>query len=145
MNWNILEKVIVVEQQRENYIVICTLFITTSQPLELTLFNSINKLLTIWYFESFSTSFYLLFFSYMLHNSKWSKKFQACSQLALKNEFKELQPFWTSFHNNLTLWSATKPFFARPKKRFFVTSNANIFQYTWWKFRWKFRWKLIRW
>ncbi len=75
-------------------------------------------MLTISYFESFSTSFYLLFFSYMLHNFKWSENFQACIQLALKNESKEEPPFLTFFHTNVTLWSAAAHFFTGPKKRF---------------------------
>ena len=44
-------------------------------------FNSISKFLTILCFESFSTSFYLLFFSYMLYNSKWSKIFKHVANL----------------------------------------------------------------
>ena len=54
----------------KNQIIGCRLFITTLQPLGLAFFNFINKFLTILYFESFATSFYLLFFSYMLYNSK---------------------------------------------------------------------------
>jgi len=38
------------------------IFITSLQPLGLAFFNSINKLLTIQHFESFPTSFHLLFF-----------------------------------------------------------------------------------
>jgi len=40
----------------------CRLFTTTLQPLGLSFFNSMTKFLTILYFESLSTSFYLLFF-----------------------------------------------------------------------------------
>ncbi len=69
----------------------------TFQPLGLSFFNSITKLLTNLHFESFSTSFYLLFFCYMLYNSKWSKNFQVCSQLALKNESKKHHHFGHSF------------------------------------------------
>jgi len=94
------------------------LFITTFQPLELAFFNSIQKFLTILYFEWLSTSFYLLFFPYMLYNSKWSENFQACSQLALKNGSKEDPPFGTLFHINVSLWSATARFFVGPQRRF---------------------------
>jgi len=66
----------------------------------------------------FFLSFYLLFFSYMLYNSKWSEIFEACSQLALKNESKELPPFWTFPYTNVSLWSATTQFFVGPKKGF---------------------------
>jgi hypothetical protein len=38
-----------------------------------------------------------------LYNSKKSEFFKACSQLALKNDSKELQAFWKFFHNDLTL------------------------------------------
>jgi len=93
----------------------CRLFITTLQPLGLAFFNSINKLLTIWYFESFPTSFYLLFFSCMLYNFKWFEFFSACNQLSLKNNSKELQPFWTVFHTDMTLWSAAARIFAGAK------------------------------
>jgi len=65
-----------------------------------------------------STSFYLLFFSYMLYDSKLSEILQTCSQLALKNESIELQPFWNFFHNDLTLWSAAARIFAMTKKDF---------------------------
>jgi len=54
----------------------------------------------------FWTILYLLFFSYMLYNSKWFEIFQTCSQLTLKNESKEALPFWVFFHANVTLWSA---------------------------------------
>jgi len=67
----------------------CRLFITTLRPLGLSFFNSIINL-TILCFEPFFTSFYLItIFFYMLYNSKLSKFFQACSQLALKIESKE--------------------------------------------------------
>jgi len=65
----------------------------------------------------------------MLYNFKWSEIFLACSQHALKNDLKELQPFWTFFHNDLTLWSAATRIFRWGKKRNFVTSNANILQF----------------
>jgi len=54
----------------EKKIIQCRLSIKTLQPLGLAFFNSINKFLTILYFESFSTSFYLLLFPYMLDKSK---------------------------------------------------------------------------
>jgi len=92
------------------------LFIKTLQPLGLTFFDSINKFLTIVYFEPFSTSFYLLFFSCMLYNCKWYEYFQACSQLALNNESKEAPPFWTFFHTNVSLWSIVARSFVGPKK-----------------------------
>jgi len=53
--------------------------------------------------------FLLTIFFYMLYNSKWSKIFQICSQLALKKESKEAPPTWTFFHTNVTLWSAVAP------------------------------------
>jgi len=101
------------------------IFTTTLQPLGLAFFNSINKLLTILYFESFPTFFYLLFFSYMLYNSKQSKFFKACSQLALKNSYNHFGNFfimiWScvcqeSFEPDLILWSAVAQIFARAKK-----------------------------
>jgi len=42
--------------------------------------------------------------------------FKACSQLALKNDSKELQPFWTFFHNDLTLRSGATRIFVGTKK-----------------------------
>jgi len=63
--------------------------ITTLKSLGLTFFNSIKKFLTILYLVSFSTSFCLPFFSYMLCNFKWFENFQAYRQFALKNESKE--------------------------------------------------------
>jgi len=80
-----------------------------------------------YFWESLYTSFYKLFFSYMLYNSKWSNIFQACSQLDFKNKSKELQPFWTFFHNDLMLWSAAV-WFLQGQKNDFITSNANILQ-----------------
>jgi len=94
------------------------LIIITLQPLGLAFFNSMTKLLTIFYFESFFTSFYLLFFFCILYNSKWFKICRAYRQLALKNESNEAPQFWTFFHTNVSLWSAIAQFFARPKKRF---------------------------
>jgi len=47
----------------KNVVIGCMLSITTLQPLKLTFFNCRTKILTIQYFESFSISFYLLFFS----------------------------------------------------------------------------------
>jgi len=44
-----------------------------------------------------------VFFSYIMCFVKSSETFQACSQLALKNEFKGAPPFWTFFHRNVTL------------------------------------------
>jgi len=62
----------------------------------------------------------------MFYNSKWSKNFQACSQLALKNESKDAPPFWTFFHTNMSFGTAAARFFAGLKKKIFVYSNANI-------------------
>jgi len=81
-----------------------------------------------------ATSFYLLFFSYMLYNSKWFEIFQACSQLKLKHESKEAPPTWIFFHTNMSLWSAAWPIFCKAKKRILANSNANILQSTPWKF-----------
>jgi len=86
----------------KNKIIGCRLFIATSQTFVLAFFNCITKFLTILYFESFFSSFYLLFFSYLLYNSKWFKNFQPCSQLALKNESKEAPPFQTFF---IEMWA----------------------------------------
>jgi len=96
----------------------CRLFITTFQLLGLAIFDSITKFMTILNFESFSISFYLLSFSYMLYNSKWSEIFQAHRKLDLKNESKEALPIWTFFHANVTLWSAATWFLTQPKKAF---------------------------
>jgi len=52
----------------------------------------------------------------MLYNFKCSKIFQACSQLALKNESKEAPPFSALFHTNVSLQSAPTLFFAKSKK-----------------------------
>jgi len=52
----------------------------------------------------------------MLYNFKQTVFFKACSQLALKNDSKELQPFWTFFHNDLTLSSAAARIFAGARK-----------------------------
>jgi len=112
------------------------LFITALQPLGLEFFNSINKLLIIYYFQSFSTSFYLLFFSYVFYNSKWSENFQASSQLALKNESKEAPPFFTFFHTNVILWSEAVHFFARPPKGFLSLQtlvSCNLHYGNFWK------------
>jgi len=60
------------------------------------------------------------FFYYMLYNSKWFKKFQACtSQLALKNDSKKAPTTWTFFHaNSCDLVKCIALFFAGPKKAF---------------------------
>ena len=42
--------------------------------------------------------------------------FWACSQLDLKNETEEAQPFFTFFHKNVTFWSAAARVFRGPKK-----------------------------
>jgi len=44
------------------------------------------------------------------------RNFQACSQLDLNNDSKELLPFWTFFHTNLALKSAAAQDFAGIKK-----------------------------
>jgi len=82
-------------------------------------------------------SFLLTIFSYMLCNSKWYENFQACSQLALKNESKELQPFSTFFYTNVTLWSAAARFFAGPKKGFLsiqMQISCNLHGEKFWNF-----------
>jgi len=81
--------------------------------------------------------FLLTIFSYILYNSKWFKKFQACSQLAMKNESKELQPFWTFFCNDITLWSAAVRFFAVTKKGFLSLQTliyCNLHGENFWNF-----------
>jgi len=102
----------------KNKIIGCRLFITTLQPLEFTFFNSITKFLTILYFEPFSIFFYLLFFSCMLYNSKWPKKFQAYNQLNLKNESKKAPPFQTFFPYENELLKYNCLFFRKSPKRF---------------------------
>jgi len=52
----------------------------------------------------------------ILYNSKWSKIFQACSQLALKNESKEAPPFWTFFSCKCDLVKCSCPVFCKIKK-----------------------------
>jgi len=70
----------------------CRLFITTLQPLRLAFFNSITQFLTISILNhSLLLSIYYFFPILMLYNSKWSKIFQACGQIALKNESKKRQ------------------------------------------------------
>jgi len=81
--------------------------------------------------------FLFTIFSYMLYNSKWFEIFQACSQLALMNESKELPPFWTFFHTNVTLWSAASHFFVRPKKWFLsiqILILCNLLGGNFWNF-----------
>jgi len=82
------------------------------------IFQFQNKILNKIVFWIILYFFLLLFFSYMLYNSKWFEIFQACSQLALKNESKEAPPFGAFFHANVTLWSAAACFFAGLKKWF---------------------------
>jgi len=113
------------------------MFIKTLQTLGLAFFNSITKNLTILYFGSFSASFYLLFFSYMWYNFKWSQNFQTCSQLALKNESKEVPPFCTFFNTNVTLWSAVAWFFAGSEKGFLLLQTlipCNLYGKIFWIF-----------
>jgi len=69
---------------KKNKIIQCRLLTTTLQPLGLSFFNSINKLLIILYFESFSISFSLLFVSYMLYNSKCCEFFKHVTNLSRK-------------------------------------------------------------
>jgi len=54
----------------------------------------------------------------MLCYFKWTENFQACRQLAMKNESKESPPFWTFFDTNVTLWSVSALFFIRFPKGF---------------------------
>jgi len=73
----------------------------------------------------------------MLYNSKWSKFFQACGQLALKNESKDAPPFWTFFHKNVTLWSAAARFFVGAKKGFLsiqMLISCNLCSGNFWNF-----------
>jgi len=77
------------------------------------------------------------FFSYMLYNSKWIENFHACSQLDLKNESKELQPFWTFFRTNVAFWSAAAWLFAGIKKRFLSLQtliSCNLLSGNFWNF-----------
>jgi len=67
----------------KNKIIGYRLFITTLQPLGLGFLDFIIKFLTILYFESFFTSFYLLFFSYMLYN--WVLKSYKLSFWCIQN------------------------------------------------------------
>jgi len=73
----------------------------------------------------------------MLYNSKWSEIFQACSQLAFKNESKELQPFWRFFYTNVSLWSAAAQFFSGPKNGFLSIQtliSCNVHGEKFWNF-----------
>jgi len=94
------------------------LFIAILQPLGLAFFNSIIKFLTNLVFKSFSTSFYLLFFFYMLYNSKWFENFKHVANLPRRLNPKKHHHFWTFFHTNVTLWSLGAMFFVGPKKDF---------------------------
>jgi len=105
--------------------------------LGLTFVNSITKVLTILYFDSFSNSFYLLFFLYVIQFQMISEIFLTYSQLAMKNESKESPPFWTFFHTNVTSWSATIRFFAGPRKRFLALQtlkSCNLHSWNFWNF-----------
>jgi len=78
--------------------------------------------------------FLLTIFSYMLYDSKWSENFQEYSQLSLKNESIEFQPFWNFFYNDLTLWNVAARIFAVAKKWFLLFQMlipCNL--HTWWK------------
>jgi len=103
----------------------CTLFITTLWPLGLAFFNSIKKFLSDLYFESFSTFFLLIIILLYVVQFQMIWNFQACRQLALKNESKEPPPFWTFFPTTVSLWSvATR--FSEGQKRISVNSKAYI-------------------
>jgi len=108
----------------------CRLFIRTLPPLGLAFFNFINKFLTILYIVSFSTSFYILFFSYILYDFKWSKIFQVCSQLSLRNESKDTPLFRTFFPYKCDLVKCSCLDFHKAIEWIFVNSNANILQST---------------
>jgi len=94
------------------------LFITTLQPLRLAFFNSITKILNFCILNHFLLLSTYYFFPICCTIPNDLNFFLACSHLALKNESKEAPPFWTFFHTNVSLWSATAHFFTRPKKRF---------------------------
>jgi len=115
----------------KNKIIGCRLFIKTFQPLGLAFVNSKIELLIIFYFESFSTSFYLLYFSYMLYNFKWFEKFQACNPLALKNECKEVLLFWILFHKKCELAKCSYLDLCRAKRMIYV---AHTLKSGCWKF-----------
>jgi len=134
MNFEVLYLTQFLRFSRKNKIIGCRLFIITLQPLGLEFFNSITKFLAIQYFESFSTSSYLLFFSYMLYNSKWSQFFQPCSQLYLNNESKDTpQTIWDIFSYKCDLVKCIYLVFCKEKK-IFVNSNTNILQSLWSQF-----------
>jgi len=54
----------------------------------------------------------------MLYNPKWFENFQACGELAFKNESKEATPFFMFFHKNLT-FKVLLPIFLQGQKKDF--------------------------
>jgi len=95
-------------------------------------YKKIINILVFWIILYF---FLLTIFSYMWYNSKCIEVFQACSQLALKNESKG------ALHTNMELFSykchlieCNCLVFFRAKKNIFVNSSAIILQSIWWKF-----------
>jgi len=72
-----------------------------------------------------------------LYDSKWSKNFQVCSQLVLKNKSKDTPPFWTFFHINVTLWSAAAQIFTGLKNGFLwiqMLISCNLHGGNFWNF-----------
>jgi len=81
----------------KKHIIGCRLFITKLQPLELVFFNSITKFQTILYFESFSTSFYLLLFLLCCTIPNDVKFFRHVANLSRKKNPKKHHHFENEF------------------------------------------------
>jgi len=61
------------------------------------------------------------------------KFFKHIANLPWRMNPKSYNHFGHFFYTNGTLWNATAQFFTGPKKGFYVNSNTNILQSTWWK------------
>jgi len=92
---------------------------------------------TLKYFELLSISSYLLYLSYMLYNSKWSKDFPTCSQLVVKKKCKKALSFRTFFNIKVSLWSVATSFSMRPKKillSIWTLISCNPHKWNFWNF-----------
>jgi len=100
--------------------------------LGLTFFNSITKFLTILYFKSFATSFYLLFFPKCCTIPNNLKFFRQVPYWALTMNPKKHHLF-EPFFIQLSPYEVQLPCFRTMKKIIFVHLNTNILQSTRWK------------
>jgi len=111
----------------KNKIIECRSFITTLQPLGLSFFNSITKIL---YFESFFTSFYLLFFFLYVVQFQMIWNFSTMYPTCLEEWIQRSTTISDILSYKCELVKCNCLVFRKAKNRIFVNLQVHILQST---------------